>query len=304
MLLVNINEKYLLLKRRRFFFFIVYEGREGKKGVNVMTVAQVLSIRRYPVKSMMGEELNACEITEKGLLGDRAYGVIDTSTGKLANAKNPLKWPNMFHFRATFIEDPTRSSPTPPVRITLPDGTTVSSYDEQLNEMLSKSFDRPVKLATPSLEDVHFEGYVPKEIEELEDRGTIFTRKSPEGTFFDIGIVHLLTTSTLRQLNKVAEQSRIEARRFRPNLIIDVPDEEGFVENDWVGKTLRIGDEVELKIVQPTKRCVMTTLAQGDLDRDPNVLRSIVKNNNGNVGVYASVIKSGEVKIHDPVIIE
>lgn len=261
-------------------------------------VSTLSSIWRYPVKSMMGEELNACEITDKGLLGDRAYGVIDEETGKLANAKNPKKWPNMFRYRATFIEPPQNSAEIPTVRITSPDGHTIVSTEEGKNEWLSNSFNRKVYLSTPSAKEVQFEGYIPEEIEELDDKGTIFTRTSPIETFFDIDMVHIISTSTINYLRKLAPESRIEARRFRPNLIIEVPDTDAFVENSWVGKTLTIGD-VQLKVSQETKRCVMTTLAQGDLPKDPNVLRTIVKNNAGSFGVYASVVKPGKVSIGD-----
>ncbi len=265
-----------------------------------MAYGKVASIWRYPVKSMMGEELNACEITEKGLLGDRAYGVIDRESGKLANAKNPKKWPNMFQYRAAFIEPPVMDKAIPPVRITLPDGHSMISTDQQSDDLLSKSFNRAVYLAMPSSRDVQFEGYIPEEIEELDNRGSIFTRTSPRDTFFDIDRVHILTTSTINYLRALAPESRIEARRFRPNLIIEVPDTEAFIENDWVGKTLTIG-RVQLHISQETKRCVMTTLAQGDLPRDPNVLRSIVRHNAGSFGVYASVIHTGRVNAGDQI---
>lgn len=263
-----------------------------------MTSAKVTSIWRYPVKSMMGEELNACKITEKGLLGDRAYGVIDNETGKLANAKNPHKWPNMFQYRAAFIDPPQENAAVPPVRITFPNGSSIISTDEEKDKLLSSSFNRNVHLSTPSSRDVQFEGYIPEEIEELDNKGSIFTRTSPVGTFYDIDIVHIITTSTINYLRKLAPESRIEARRFRPNIVIEVPDKEDFVENDWIGKTLTFGN-VQLKISQETKRCVMTTLAQGDLPKDPNVLRSIVRNNAGSFGVYASVVKAGRVSIGD-----
>jgi uncharacterized protein YcbX len=266
-----------------------------------MRSLKVTSLWRYPVKSMMGEEMNACEMTEKGLLGDRAFGVIDTSTGKLANAKNPKKWPDMFQYRAAFIEPPQASLPVPPVRITFPDGTTIVSTEDEKNEKLSKSFNRTVVLASPSSAEVAFEGYIPEEIEELENPGSIFTRNSPQGTFYDIAMVHIITTSTIDALRKLIPESRIEPRRFRPNIIIDVPEAEGFIENEWVGKILTIGDNVHLKISQPTPRCVMTTLAQGDLSKDTNVLKSIVQNNAGNFGVYASVVTSGKIRIGDPI---
>ncbi|WP_010281282.1 MOSC domain-containing protein [Bacillus timonensis] len=268
-----------------------------------MASPKVASIWRYPVKSMMGEELNACEITEKGLVGDRAYGVIDNETGKLANAKNPKKWPDMFQYRSNFIEPPQKDGEIPPVRITLPDGRSIVSTDEEKNTLLSNSFNRNVHLSTPSRVDVQFEGYIPEEIEELENRGTIFSRTSPTDTFFDIDMVHIITTSTINYLRKLAPESRIEPRRFRPNMIIDVADTDSFIEKEWVGKILTIGS-VQLKISQETKRCIMTTLAQGDLPKDPNVLRSIVRNNAGGFGIYASVVRPGKVSIGDRVEID
>jgi hypothetical protein len=104
-------------------------------------IGSVVSLWRYPVKSMMGEELNATEVTERGLLGDRAYALVDSSDGKIATAKNPRKWPRLFDFRANFIEPPRGSVKVPPIRITLPDGTTVTNNDERLTS--TRSSQRP-----------------------------------------------------------------------------------------------------------------------------------------------------------------
>lgn len=262
---------------------------------------KVASLWRYPVKSMMGEELNACHVTEKGVLGDRAYGIIDIETGKLANAKNPKKWPNMFYYRASYTEEVYSSNDIPPIRITMPDGNSVLSEDPNVNEQLSSNFNRNVVLGSPSQETVQFEGYVPEEIKELENRGSIFSRKAPKGTFFDIGMIHIITTNTIEKLQELAPKSRIEPRRFRPNIILDVPNREGFVEEEWIGQTLSIGKNVRLKIAQPTKRCVMTTLAQGDLPSDLNVLRTLAQQNNGVFGVYAEVIQTGNITVGDSV---
>src|SRR6266542_1720750 len=90
-------------------------------------LGSVVSLWRYPVKSMMGEELNATEITSGGLLGDRAYALVDSANGKVASAKNPRKWPQLFDFRAALVDAPTPGGKLPPIRITLPDGTIVSS---------------------------------------------------------------------------------------------------------------------------------------------------------------------------------
>jgi uncharacterized protein YcbX len=102
-------------------------------------LGSVVSLWRYPVKSMMGEELNATIVTERGLLGDRAYALIDSSDGKAATAKNPRKWPRLFDFRANLIEPAHAAAKVPPVRIALPDGTTVTSDQDDLNEILSKA---------------------------------------------------------------------------------------------------------------------------------------------------------------------
>lgn len=262
----------------------------------------VTAIWRYPVKSMMGEELNSAILTEHGIYGDRAYGVVDASTGKLANAKNPNKWPSMFQYKASFIKPVHQSKPIPPVRITLPDGSNIESSHEQVHDLLSKSFQHLVQLHTPSSNAIQFEGYIPENIEELQDKGTVFTRTSPTNTFFDIAMVHLITTSTIDTLRELSPSSRIEPRRFRPNLIINTAGQDGFVEQNWIGKTVTIGNST-LRIIQPTKRCIMTTLAQGDLPKDPNVLRTLVQENDGNFGVYAEVLSGGEVKTGDQLII-
>src|SRR5437016_9751788 len=109
-------------------------------------VGSVVSLWQYPVKSMMGEELNASEVTERGLLGDRAYALIDTSDGKVATAKNPRKWPQLFDFRAALANAPGTGVKVPPVRITLPDGTIVDSEQLDLNQVLSKVLKREVTL--------------------------------------------------------------------------------------------------------------------------------------------------------------
>jgi len=113
-------------------------------------VSSVVSLWRYPVKSMMGEELNATEVTERGLVGDRAYALIDMSTGKVASAKNPRKWGKLFDFRARFVELPSTARRVPPVLITLPNGTLVSSEQSNVDQVLSSAFGREIKLRAPA----------------------------------------------------------------------------------------------------------------------------------------------------------
>jgi len=156
----------------------------------------VVSVWRYPVKSMMGEELNAAEVTERGLLGDRAYALLDNSDGKAATAKNPRKWPRLFDFRAAFVEPPGAASEVPAVRITLPDGTTVTSDQENLDRILSGALNRGVTLAAARRGEVNAEEYW-LYMDGLDHRDTVTDFTLPEGTFFDCAVVHLLTTASL-----------------------------------------------------------------------------------------------------------
>jgi hypothetical protein len=124
----------------------------------------------------------------------------------------------------------------------------------------------------------------------------------PAGTFFDIAVVHLVTTATMDHLRGLYPQGRFEARRFRPNVVVSTgPEDRGFVENDWIGHTVQIGDSVRLAISEPCPRCVMITLPQGDLPKDTGILRTAAQHNAVNIGVYASVLSSGRIRRGDAV---
>jgi len=266
--------------------------------------SSVVSLWRYPVKSMMGEELNATEVTERGLLGDRAYALVDSSDGKVATAKNPRKWPRLFDFRATFIEPPRAATKVPPVRIALPDGNTVTSDQGGFNQILSHALNREVTLGAAQRGAVNAEEYWP-DMEGLDHRDTVTDFTLPEETFFDCAVVHLLTTATLDRLRELYPQGRFEVRRFRPNVVVQLgSDEKSFAENAWIGHPLAIGDEVRLNVTGPCARCVMTTLSQGDLPRDPGILRTAAQHNQVNVGVYAAVLRGGTIRRGDPVRLE
>jgi uncharacterized protein YcbX len=277
-------------------------------------LGSVVSLWRYPVKSMLGEELNASEVTPRGLLGDRAYALVDGVDGKVASAKNPRKWPRLFDFRAVFIEEPRAGAPMPPVRITLPDGTGLTQGQGELNPILSQVLQRDVTLRTaergheevvestfPNPWTASAEEYWP-DLEGLDYRDTVTDFALPAGTFFDAAAVHVLTTATLDWLRELYPQGRFEARRFRPNLVVaPVNDVKDFVENGWIDHTLAIGDDVRLRVTGGCPRCVMTTLAQGDLPQDPGILRTAAQHNHVTVGIYAAVVQGGRIRRGDPV---
>jgi uncharacterized protein YcbX len=271
------------------------------------------SLWRYPVKSMLGEELSAAQLTQRGLHGDRAYALVDRADGKVATAKNPRKWPHLFDFRATFIDPGRAGAQAAPIRITLPDGTTVTSEQDDCNQILSRALAREVMLdavrygneeatSSPSTtRSANAEEYWP-DMEGLDFRDTVTDFALPAGTFFDCAVVHLLTTATLDRLGELYPRGRFDVRRFRPNIVVQpASGERSFIENAWVDHTLAIGDEVRLGVTGPCGRCVMTTLPQGDLPRDPDILRTAAQHNHVHVGVYAAVVRGGTIRRGDSV---
>ena len=288
-------------------------------------VGAVAGLWRFPVKSMLGEQLAAVELTERGLLGDRAFALIDVESGKVVSAKSVRLFPDLFGCRAAFVEPPQSGRELPPARITLPNGTSVTSDSSEVDHVLSTYFRRDVKLAQAAPDDFTIDQYHP-DVEDLDPQGhrdTLVEQKLgsaffaeagmaspvPVGSFFDLFPITVLTTSTLKQLKALRPESRFDQRRFRMNVIVDT-ERDGFVENDWVSRKLNIGEEIRLKVALPDPRCVMTTLAQEELPRDTDVLRTLVRHNRVQVGdagqfpcagVYAVVEAPGIMRLRDPV---
>jgi len=273
-------------------------------------VCRVSSLYRYPVKSMAGEELRSGEITPTGLLGDRAYGLVDRETGRVVSAKRPRRWAGILDYRAAFSASPVADRPVPALRVTLPDGSAHDSTDRPgLDERLSEGLGRPVALESVSPEGAAFEYHWP-DMDGLVYKGRqyrdeITEHPIPPGTFFDSSPLLILTTASLDRLGALISGSACDARRFRPNIVIESPaGAEGFVENDWSGRTLRIGDQVCLEVTKPCIRCVMVTLAQGDLPKDPRVLKAAFQHNEGNLGMNARVLQPGRIEVGDSVRVE
>ncbi|MDE0059671.1 MAG: MOSC domain-containing protein [Defluviicoccus sp.] len=270
----------------------------------------VKALWRYPVKSMAGSKLDEAPIAEGGILGDRAYAVIDAASGRVGSAKTPKKWDKLLALAADFVTPPRIGAPLPPVRIFWPDGSAVSSDGGEADARLSATLGRPVSLTSERPAAVSVERLDPlAEEETVVDIGGLMMA----GRFSDYAALHLITTATLARLAELRPGSSFVARRFRPNVTIATPEgARGFVENGWVGRELAIGDEVRLRISDPTPRCSIPTLAQQDLAKDPSILRAIAEHNSIPVpvldneplpcaGVYAFVVRGGTVKRGDAV---
>jgi hypothetical protein len=275
--------------------------------------AQISSMFRYPVKSMLGETIARSDVGERGFLGDRAFAVVDEETGKVASAKHPRRWGRLLECRAEFVDEPVAGAPLPAVRITLPGDTTLESGDADANDRLSRFFDRRVRLESdaperPMMEQYRpaVEGFADPSDETVVDEALALVAPN---TYFDAAPLHFVTSATLERLGELEPDSVFTARRFRPNVVIDAGETRGFPENEWVGHTLAFGD-VRASVFLSAPRCVMTTLPQGELPKDAGVLRAIARHNRFDipglgpsscVGVYALVAAGGTANVGQPV---
>lgn len=305
-----------------------------------MFIGTVQQIWRHPVKSMAGEKLNECTIGSLGIPGDRGWALRDETSGEITNGKRipmlmgcaalyqeqPTQgttpsvritfpdgtqvasgdsdvnsrlsrvlgkdvtlWPlqpasNKAHYRRKTAAARTlgRLSRFKAFREALPAIISLTNQEAGVREIFSREADEPI----PNL------AVMPPEVLE-------FT--SPPGTYFDAFPIHVLTTASLEAMSRFNPAALWDVRRFRPNFLIETDKEfEGLIEAGWSGRNLRVGS-VELKCEIPCARCGMTSHGHSGLPKDPSVLRSIVKDANQNLGIYASVVQSGVVSIGDPV---
>ncbi|MYG18744.1 MAG: MOSC domain-containing protein [Gemmatimonadales bacterium] len=275
---------------------------------NPMVVGRVVSLYRYPVKSMGGERLEAARITARGMEGDRAGALVDRETGRVVSAKRPRMWGAVYGLSASFEREKREKGENgaASIRIRFEDGATLSSAArERLEARLSALLGREVAFATEAVGGATCEYHWPDMEGLVQDgrtyRDEITEWELPPGTFFDSSGLHALTTASLDHLRELVPGSDFDVGRFRPNLVIEpVAGARGFVENDWVGGTLEIGG-ARLRVTKPCMRCVMVTLPLGDLPKDPRVLRAAFDHNEGNVGVKCEVEGPGSVQVGDEV---
>jgi uncharacterized protein len=285
-----------------------------------MSLGTVAKLWRYPVKSMLGEELTEATVTNRGIVGDRAWAVIDRSDGKVASAKNPAKWRRLLELQPRFVD-----GPDGPIEITFPDGSAART-DNGADEALSSFIGRDVTLAATPPEVGRFEEVWPTDVGEIapdefvtntkvdtnaegeEVSDIVLTMAAPPGTFFDLSPLHVMTTATLDALRAEAPGAEFDVRRYRPNVLIDAT-ADGFVENGWPGQELTVG-ECRIRIDLATMRCVMTTLAHGEVPADRDTLRTIARENKIEIpglgtwacaGVYATPTSFGRLQLKDPV---
>jgi uncharacterized protein len=271
-------------------------------------VGTVASIHRFPVKSMQGESLAEVELVADGIVGDRTWALRDVETGKLASAKRPRPWGALLECRATGVGDD--------VFISLPTGEDFHVHDAGLPVALEALLGRTVALeASDHAQQGTYDSQWP-DVEGVDLVGDLElpTNLTGEGTsFIDLGILHVLTTTSLATLAAAAPDLDVDIRRFRPSLVLETPELDGFPENDdWAGATLQVGsgdDAVQIAIGEPAPRCIMTTLAQPGLPRQTGTLQTLArinrrKNDFGSfacLGAYATLARPGLVRVGDEI---
>ena len=276
--------------------------------------ATITDIFRYPVKSMKGHALSSAIMTKRGIPGDRAWALKDEERGGIKGGK---RFPQLLSMTPVFASEPNEQNISPTVSITLQDGQVVSSTDPDINATLSKAVGSPVSL-WPILPEDQLEHYLRPPMDENVDVEAyyreIFARnpdeplpdvslfpeevlkyESPPGSYFDAFPILIMSRASLIHLNEVAAaaggQSNFDVRRFRPNILLDI-DANGFPENQWMGRRAKIGSAV-IKFEMPCPRCVITTHGFEDLPKDPQIMRHLVKENDGNLGAYVSIETPG-----------
>jgi uncharacterized protein YcbX len=223
---------------------------------------KVVEIRRYPIKSLLGQRPAAVDVEQRGLAGDRLWAVRDTE-GKLGSGKNTRRFrrmPGLFRLRGHFAD------PVPVVE--LPDGRRFAADDPAGHRAVSEVLGRPVTI-TREAEVVHH----------------------------DEGPVSVISTAALRRLRELTGEE-VDPLRFRANLLIDVPGT-GFPEEEWLGRDLRIGDQVVLRPRRRLTRCVMIDLAQEDVPEHGRLLRTVAEHHDLTFGVWATVERPGRIELLD-----
>jgi uncharacterized protein YcbX len=249
-------------------------------------VATVAQLWRYPVKSMQGMAVDTVTIGPKGVDGDRMWGVVDPAGARVLSAK---RWPALLLASASAAADGT-------VTITLPDGSTHEAGDPATDAALSAWLDHEVRVQQPPSGDgLPFEN----QVDAADDASDTYEWPGPAGgPFVDLAPTHLVTTASLRAGAALHPGGDWDVRRFRPTALVDA-EGDTFVEDEWVGAQVRLGDEVVLSPFMPTGRCTMATRAQPGLERDLDVARTLNAHHGLNLGVYCGVERPGVVRVGD-----
>jgi len=244
---------------------------------------KVTSLWRYPVKSLQGEAIASAQVEDDGVLGDRQWGIRDDRTGRILTARGR---PELLSAAASYNDHE-------PL-ITLPDGRTLVGPGARTDRQLSDWLASPVSLVTAANTNA---GRAEFFLDATDDTSQAVEWTMPEGRYVDTAAVLVLTTASLSTAARLHPNGVWDPRRFRPNVLLGL-DGEGWIEDEWVGRVLRVGGS-SLIPAQPCSRCTMVTRAQPGLDADADVFRTLARHHRGHFGVWSDVFVPGVVSLGD-----
>ena len=291
-----------------------------------MKVGKISEVWRYPVKSMAGERIASAQFDAYGMIGDRAWAAIDSSTGDVGWGKSH---PKLMNLQARYTHEPlphrAYCEDVPPVAINFPAGE-VALSEGNADVMISDYIGAPLQLRPlePPENREHYRWQKPADYESLlkilgigpndpppdmsaYSESTIELLAeyfSPPGTYNDMFPVHMLTSSSIEHMEHQSGET-FQLQRFRPNLLIDTEaGVKGLIEFDWIGRSLTIG-ESQFKVESKTIRCSMPARAQAPygLEQNPAIAKSLFLETQRFFGAYLSITKPGNVQVGDDVIL-
>ena len=236
----------------------------------------VRELWRYPVSSLGGERLTEAEIDSTGVVGDRSWGGFARAPQEVAPPDRLKRWRPV----PTVLARLTDAGP----EVTGDGKTWHKAGSSEAAELTGAALGFPVRFAP------------------YEAAATINVPGEPAPRYTRAGL-HLLTTASMAHLESlVGPEVGMDARRFRPNVVVEsAPGLHGFVDQEWLGRTLTVGD-LRLKVSAPCVRCSFTAIAQNNgIAFAPEVLHAITRHGGGDMGIYAEVEVEGTLRLGDQV---
>ncbi|MEO1989363.1 MAG: MOSC N-terminal beta barrel domain-containing protein [Martelella sp.] len=239
--------------------------------VDMEPLGEIIEIWRYPVSSLGGERLTSAVLGSDGIAFDRAWCICDAETGAPAAPEKELRWRPALFLGARLGED---NRP----EIGFPDGGWTGVDDAGLAERLAAHFGFAVDVRPYA--------------RNADDSGPVAVNRylpSP---------IHLVTTDGLKHLATLAGTDEVSSRRFRPNVVLKTPGLAGFPEKEWVTQRLQLGKALIVGF-EETRRCGMTIAPQPDIAENADILRSLLRHNRRNFGIYCTIEEPGFISTGD-----
>ncbi len=256
-------------------------------------IGTVESLWRYPVKSMRGEEMDEIFAGFSGVYGDRIFAFRSSASPKGFPYLTAREQREMLRFRPRFRYPDKAAAPVnlKEAEAMGPGVTPVYADPTDLMVDVETPAGNTLAVDDPALIDMLRTG--------IDDKHQLSLLRSARAAT-DCRPLSLLTVQSVQKLAEETE-STVDKRRFRANIYLDLTSAEGFAEDHFVGRSLRVGSKVILAILERDPRCMMITLDPDTGAIAPALLKKVAQAHSGMAGVYGAVLAEGMVRKGDPV---